>query len=145
MIDSYNRYSGFCAFCFLVITSTATQRKIVTVIRNIEEIDEIFEEKLGTAVDNQRWMRYAFIDSCIYSSKWNFSLIYIRQKCCAADMLHHCADYCIWNAKLLDVHSRFGAFQWILPYYVFRCISCVWVGNLCHEKIPWIININFLF
>lgn len=66
LIDSYNRYSGFCALCFIVITSTANQRKIVTVIRNIEEIDEIFEEKLNTTVDNHRWRRYASMELCIY-------------------------------------------------------------------------------
>lgn len=75
LIDSYNRYSGFCVFCFVVIASTANQRKIVTVIRNIEEVDIIFEEKLNTPIDNHRWRRYAFRDSFIHQKLYaNFHL-----------------------------------------------------------------------
>lgn len=58
LIDSYNRYSGFCAFCFLVITSMWNQAKIVSVIRNVEVIDQIFEKKLDTPIDNRTWRRY---------------------------------------------------------------------------------------
>lgn len=58
LIDSYNRYSGFCAFCFLVITSTLYQEKMVTIIQNIEFIDKIFEENLNTNIDNRLWRRY---------------------------------------------------------------------------------------
>lgn len=58
LIDSYNHYSGFCAFCLLVIASTVNQGKIVAAIQNIEYIDKIFEEKLNTYIDNRRWRRY---------------------------------------------------------------------------------------
>lgn len=57
LIDSYNRYSGFCAFCILVVTSICVQRKIVTIIRNIENVDDIFQHKLGQIIDNRTWRR----------------------------------------------------------------------------------------
>lgn len=57
LIDSYNRFSGFCAFCFLVVASTRIQQKTVNIIRNIEHIDEIFQKKLNVTMDNRRWRR----------------------------------------------------------------------------------------
>lgn len=57
LIDSYNRFSGFCAFCFLVVASICIQRNIVRVIRNIEEVDDMFEKKLIITIDNRKWRR----------------------------------------------------------------------------------------
>lgn len=57
LIDSYNRFSGFIAFCFLVVATILVQRKIVRLIQNIEDIDCVFEEKFNMTVDNQKWRR----------------------------------------------------------------------------------------
>lgn len=58
IIDSYNRYSGFSAFCVIVISSILTQNKIIKALRMLETIDCIFDEKFGLIVDNQTWQRY---------------------------------------------------------------------------------------
>lgn len=76
LIDSYNRYSGFCAFCFLVTASMWNQAKIVSVIRDIEVIDRIFEQKLDTPIDNRIWRRYvqiAFITILNFNSSIPFA------------------------------------------------------------------------
>lgn len=57
IIDSYNRYSGFSAFCVLVISSISTQGKVVRALRLLETIDCIFHEKFGVIVDNRVWRR----------------------------------------------------------------------------------------
>lgn len=81
LIDSYNRYSGFCAFCFLVVASTLVQKKIVRVIQNIEEIDWIFEQKLNVTVDNQKWRRFETRRIWIYCDfNWFYSLFHSNRK-----------------------------------------------------------------
>lgn len=57
IIDSYNRYSGFCTFCVLVIASLAMQSKIVRTIKLLETIDAIFKQKFELIVDNGAWRR----------------------------------------------------------------------------------------
>lgn len=42
LIDCYNRYSGFCVFCILVITSILTQSKIIKGIEILEAVDSTF-------------------------------------------------------------------------------------------------------
>lgn len=85
LIDSYNRYSGFCAFCFLVIASTWNQAKIVTVIQNIEDIDRILEQKLETPVDNRTWRRYEIDAIYIY---FNFNKQFCHKFLFPAEMFH---------------------------------------------------------
>lgn len=58
IIDAHNQYCGLCAFCFLVIASLFQQPRIVQVIRNIEDVDRIFQQKLSMAVDNSKWQRF---------------------------------------------------------------------------------------
>lgn len=57
IIDSFNRYSGFCNFCVLVIASIAVQGKIVRVIELCEDVDNLFKEKYNIIVDNYTWSR----------------------------------------------------------------------------------------
>lgn len=57
MIDSYNRYSGFCTFGVLVIATLAMQSKIVWAIKLLESIDAIFKQELHFIVDNCTWRR----------------------------------------------------------------------------------------
>lgn len=57
IIDSYNRYSGFWAFCVLVIASIAMQQKVVQLIRQLEIVDLIFQQKFNIVVDNRVWRR----------------------------------------------------------------------------------------
>lgn len=57
IIDSYNRYSGFCAFFILVITSVSVQRDIIQIIRNLEMVDAIFQQKFNICIDNRSWRR----------------------------------------------------------------------------------------
>lgn len=57
IIDSYNRYSGFCAFCILVIASVTVQKKSVQMIQILESIDSIFHRKFDITVDNYVWRR----------------------------------------------------------------------------------------
>lgn len=92
LIDSYNHYSGFCAFCFLVITSTWNQAKIVTVIQNIEDIDRIFEQKLETSVDNRSWRRYELLQFIFILTLPNnlANKFLFQQKCFTADLFLHC-------------------------------------------------------
>lgn len=57
IIDSYNRYSGFCCLLILIVASICVQRKIVEGIRILEEVDQLFESKLSIVVDNYKWSR----------------------------------------------------------------------------------------
>lgn len=57
LIDSYNRFSGLCTFCFLVVATIFVQRKILQLIQNIEHIDCVFLDKFNISVDNHRWKR----------------------------------------------------------------------------------------
>lgn len=57
IIDSYNRYSGFCAFCLLVGASVAMQHKIFNGIQILECVDYILEEKFKIATNNRIWRR----------------------------------------------------------------------------------------
>lgn len=128
LIDSYNRYSGFCAFCFLVIASMRNQAKIVSVIRNIEVIDRIFEQKLDTPIDNRQWRRYEQMSiACITILKFHLIIFHFQQQCLSANLLLHRDDFVFWMAKLLDVHSRFRSILWILlinvPGWVFDFFS----------------------
>lgn len=58
LIDTHNQYCGLCAFCFLVIASLFMQQNIVRIIRNLEDVDRIFQQKLNVAVDNRKWRRF---------------------------------------------------------------------------------------
>lgn len=58
IIDSYNRYSGFCTFGALVIATIAMQSKIVRAIKLLESIDAIFKQEFNLIVDNWTWRRW---------------------------------------------------------------------------------------
>lgn len=57
IIDSYNRYSGYCCSAILILSSIAFQGKIVKVIQILEEVDSLFEQKYAILVDNSTWFR----------------------------------------------------------------------------------------
>lgn len=60
LIDTYNRFSGFCALWFLVLATIFVQRRIVYIIETIELIDQKFQQKLNVTVDNEKWRRYDY-------------------------------------------------------------------------------------
>lgn len=72
LIDTYNRYSGYCVFCFLVITSISTQNKVVAVIQNLENVDQMLKS-LDITVDNCSSRRYNSIPNPLqYSIKHSY-------------------------------------------------------------------------
>lgn len=121
LIDMYNRYSGFCAFCFLVITSTLNQGKIVAVIRNMEVIDEIFEKKLDTPVENNLWRRYCktfIIEYKIpHTENCNKRCIIYFQKCFVANQFLFGGIIVFRMAQLFNVYTRFDTnFRFLYNY-----------------------------
>lgn len=55
IIDAYNRYSGFSAFCLLIISSIYLQNYVVKAIKQLEEIDVHFRQTYKFDVDNRNW------------------------------------------------------------------------------------------
>lgn len=55
IIDAYNRYSGFCAFCLLIAASICVQSHIVAAIRQLEDVDALFYRTYRLEVDNSKW------------------------------------------------------------------------------------------
>lgn len=121
LIDSYNRYSGFCAFLFLVVISTWNQAKIVKVIQNIEDVDRMLEQKLDTHIDNRFWRRYKLIPfSSILSSH---NSIFNRNV-----MLQICI--CIVTISFLEWRNCLMYIQDSVPfseYCIFMCLSTFFV------------------
>lgn len=58
IIDSYNRYSGFCGFAVIVIASIIVQENIVDVIRMLEHVDVVFAQDYALHVDNVSWIMW---------------------------------------------------------------------------------------
>lgn len=59
IIDSYNRYSGFCGFVIIIVASLMVQEKIVRTIRLLERVDFVLEQHYALDVGNNVWMMYA--------------------------------------------------------------------------------------
>lgn len=72
LIDAYNQYCGLCAFCFLIVASLLTQSQTIRIIQNVEDIDKIFQQKLGIAVDNRKWRRFMSSCCCIIIENFHF-------------------------------------------------------------------------
>lgn len=98
LIDAYNQYSGLCAFYILVIISLCKQSKIVQTIRNIEDVDGIFQQKFCHCVENRKFRRYcynfifAFFPHQFYSQNF-FGFFCFPQNCIATNFLIHDCDY----------------------------------------------------
>lgn len=56
IIDSYNRYSGFCGFAVIIVASLTVQKKIVQFIQLLEHVDSVFEQNYSIHVDNKLWI-----------------------------------------------------------------------------------------
>lgn len=56
IIDSYNRYSGFCGFAVIIVASLIVQKKIVHVIQLLEHVDSVLEQNYSIHVDNKLWI-----------------------------------------------------------------------------------------
>lgn len=133
LIDSYNHYSGFCAFCVLVTASIFTQRKIVQVNQNIEDVDQILEKQLNITNKNAAFRRWTNLTKNFsIFSLYHFKIVLrfsFQQKSLSTNMFLHSCNFNSWVAKLFDVYSRFGAVFGILPYYV----SGLVLSNSCSK------------
>lgn len=59
IIDSYNRYSGFCGFGVNILASIVVQANIVRTIQLLEHVDFVLEHNYSLHVDNHLWIVYA--------------------------------------------------------------------------------------
>lgn len=58
IIDSYNRYSGFCGFAIIIVASIVIQGKIVHFIQLLEHVDGVLGQCYSMRVENNAWARY---------------------------------------------------------------------------------------
>lgn len=56
IIDSYNRYCGFCGFAINIVTSIVVQKKIICTIQLLERVDFVLEQNYSLRVDNTTWI-----------------------------------------------------------------------------------------
>lgn len=137
LIDSYNRYSGFCAFCFLVVTSLFTQNKIVTVIKNIEDIDNILETKLNVPNANKAWRRYGnealWFEWLVWKCYFDFHFRNVSLQICA----------CIVVLSILEWRNCLMYIQDSVPFSEYCLVMCLgWWQILDSNTLFWFIYIG---